>query len=190
MGRVTLAPGVVLEELGREVMVLVPGSSKALTLSGDAAEIVRSVEFGESVQSNRVVQELLNLGVLEDSGVSRRTLVRASAIGAGAAIAVMVMPAVSYADSAPSESPLTLGEIVQSGVPIVVSFQAPGGQSAGVTNGTAGTFTNKIGQAVTMTWDGSIWSGSTSGKSQDNTDYWQGSFTFTFGGQTYAGSVK
>jgi hypothetical protein len=99
MSRVGLASGVVVEELGGDLMVMVPGSTEVLTLSGDAAESVRLVQSGSRVATDAVVSDLLRLGVFETSGLSRRGLIKAGAIGAGAGIAVMAMPGVAAASS-------------------------------------------------------------------------------------------
>jgi hypothetical protein len=99
MSRLGLVSGVVVEDLGGDLMVMVPGSTEVLTLSGDAAEAVRRVQAGTPVVTDSVVSDLVRLGVLESSGFSRRGLVKAGAIGAGAGIAVLSMPGVAMASS-------------------------------------------------------------------------------------------
>jgi hypothetical protein len=99
MSRIALVAGVVVEELGADLMVMVPGSTEVLTLSGDAAAAVRCVQSGSPVATDAVVSDLVRLGVLETSGLSRRGLIKAGAIGAGAGIAVMSMPTVAMAAS-------------------------------------------------------------------------------------------
>ena len=97
--KVSLVPGVVVEEVGNGLLVMVPGSQDVLSLSGRAAEVVRSVQSGVSVAEDSAVAELAGLGVVEVSGVSRRGLIKAGAIGAGAGIAVLAMPGVAAASS-------------------------------------------------------------------------------------------
>jgi TctA family transporter len=99
MNRIALASGVVVEDLGVDLMVMVPGSTEVLTLSGDAAEAVRLVQSGSPVTTDAVVSDLVRLGVLESPELSRRGLIKAGAIGAGAGIAVMAMPSVAAASS-------------------------------------------------------------------------------------------
>jgi hypothetical protein len=94
-----LVSGVVVEDLGDHLMVMVPGSTEVLTLSGDAATAVRRVLSGSPVVADAVVSDLVRLGVLENSGLSRRGLVKAGAIGAGAGIAVLAMPTAAMAAS-------------------------------------------------------------------------------------------
>lgn len=99
MSRIAIASGVVVEQLGADLMVMIPGSTGVLTLSGDAATAVRRIQSGSPVATDAVVSDLVRLGVLETSGLSRRGLIRAGAIGAGAGIAVMAMPSVAMASS-------------------------------------------------------------------------------------------
>jgi hypothetical protein len=96
---IAIASGVVVEEFGADLMVMVPGSTEVLTLSGDAAVAVRRVQSGSPVATDAVVSDLVRLGVLETSGLSRRGLIKAGAIGAGAGIAVLAMPSVAMAAS-------------------------------------------------------------------------------------------
>lgn len=49
--------------------------------------------------SGRLLSDLEALGMIETSGMSRRGLIKAGAIGAGAGIAVMAMPGVAAASS-------------------------------------------------------------------------------------------
>jgi hypothetical protein len=99
IARFRLARGVVVEEVGDDLMVMVPGSPEILSLSGAAAEVVRKCRTGDSVTSDAVTNELTQAGVLESSALSRRGLIKAGAIGAGAGIAVLSMPGVAAASS-------------------------------------------------------------------------------------------
>jgi hypothetical protein len=110
MKKVSLAPGVVVEEVGNGVLVMVPGSQDVLSLTGPSADVVRSVQSGVSVAEDSAVAELAGLGVVEVSGVSRRGLIKAGAIGAGAGIAVLAMPGVAAAASAELGTRLVGGE--------------------------------------------------------------------------------
>jgi hypothetical protein len=97
----SLAPGVVTECVGDDVVVMVSGSAEALKLSGEAASAVRAIQAGEApVSSPATLSGLVGCGVLASQpGVSRRGLVKAGAIGAGAGIAVLSMPGVVAASS-------------------------------------------------------------------------------------------
>jgi hypothetical protein len=99
MGRIAIATGVVVEDLGADLMVMVPGSPEVLTLTGNSANAVRRVQSGSPAVIDAAVSDLVRLGVLETTGLSRRGLVKAGAIGAGAGIAVMAMPSVAAASS-------------------------------------------------------------------------------------------
>jgi len=105
MSNIVLASGVVVEDLGSDLMVMVPGSSTVLTLSGRAADVVRTVQSGSPIVTTAVVTDLIHAGVLETTGLSRRGLVKAGAIGAGAGIAVMAMPGIAAASSDPGTNP-------------------------------------------------------------------------------------
>jgi hypothetical protein len=97
--KVSLAKGVVVEEVGSDVVVMVPESIEALRLSGDAADVVRAIQLGSTVSPGALVSDLFRLGVVDSAGVSRRGLLRAGAIGAGAGIVVLSMPGVATASS-------------------------------------------------------------------------------------------
>ena len=95
-----LATGVVVENLGTTVLVMIPRQHDVLTLTGPAADVVGAVVAGQPVSTDLEpeVELLLSAGVLT-SPVSRRSLLRAGAIGAGAGIAVLSMPSVAAASS-------------------------------------------------------------------------------------------
>lgn len=80
--RFCLAQGVVVEDVGDDLIVMVPGSTKVLSLSGVAAGVVRKIQSGAPVLANTVTDELAKAGVLESSSLSRRGLIKAGAIGA------------------------------------------------------------------------------------------------------------
>ena len=96
-----VAPGVIVEDLGSDSAVFVPGVSEVLTLSGDAAEVIRRVRSGESVEgAEAVLSDLVARGVIQPvGGMSRRGVVRAGVIGAGAGVAALAMPSVAAASS-------------------------------------------------------------------------------------------
>lgn len=96
-----LAPGVIVDDLGTDSVVLVPGVPEILTLSGDTAAVVRRIRAGESVVgAETVVSDLVARGVIRPAtGMSRRGVVRAGVIGAGAGIAALAMPSVAAASS-------------------------------------------------------------------------------------------
>ena len=97
-----LAPGVIVDDLGTDSVVLVPGVPDVLTLSGDAAAVMRRIRHGESLGgAGAVVSDLVVRGVIQPvSGMSRRGVVRAGVIGAGVGIAALAMPGVAAASSA------------------------------------------------------------------------------------------
>lgn len=95
-----IAPGVVVERLGDVLLVIVPGSSEVISLSGHAAEVLLKVTAGHKVDPlEPALKQLLKLGVLTTPSVSRRGLVKAGAFGAGVGVAIMAMPGVAVASS-------------------------------------------------------------------------------------------
>jgi hypothetical protein len=100
---VRLVSGVVVEPVGDDVVVMTPGNSQVLRLHGTAAELVKRVTNGESIDaSSDDVMHLIQSGVLEMSGgMSRRGLITAGTVGVGAGISMLAMPSVAMASSDP-----------------------------------------------------------------------------------------
>ena len=96
-----LAPGVIVEDLGSDSVVLIPGQSEVLTLSGDAAETIRRIRLGKNSDwADSSISELLDHGVIRTvDGLSRRGVVRAGVIGVGAGFAALALPGVAAASS-------------------------------------------------------------------------------------------
>lgn len=96
----SVVPGVLIEHVGNDLMVVVPGKNDYVKLSGEAAEVLLAVQAGKTTSGYEVVlANLEQLGVITGTGMSRRGLIKAGAIGAGAGIAVMAMPSVAAASS-------------------------------------------------------------------------------------------
>ena len=96
----TLAPGAVIEPVGNDVMVMIPGNTDILRISGPAADTLRTIVAGQPIDpTTPTVLELANQGIISPSGMSRRGLIRAGAIGTGAGIAALTMPSVAAAAS-------------------------------------------------------------------------------------------
>jgi hypothetical protein len=96
----TLAPGAVIETVGDDVMVMMPGNTDVLRISGPAADTLRTIVAGQPVDpSTPTVLELADQGIVSPTGMSRRSLIKAGAVGAGACIAVMAMPTAAMASS-------------------------------------------------------------------------------------------
>jgi len=100
MKEISLARGVVVETVAEEALAIIPGSNDLVRLSGPAAKVVRDVMAGEVVTSDATVTELIRRGVLTgSSAMTRRGMLKAGAVGAGAGIAVLTMPSVAAASS-------------------------------------------------------------------------------------------
>lgn len=97
---VSLVAGVVVERVGDDLLVVVPGNTSAVSLSGRSAEVLADVEAGKRVDSSELaLRELVELGIVSAPGLSRRGLIKAGAIGAGASIAVLSFPSAAMASS-------------------------------------------------------------------------------------------
>jgi hypothetical protein len=99
--RFELVEGVVLEQVGGDLLVAVPESLQTLRLSGDVANTLLAIHSGVAVDVlGPDVADLIDLGVVADrSTVSRRGLIRAGAVGVGAGIAVLALPSAAAASS-------------------------------------------------------------------------------------------
>ena len=98
----SIAPGVIVEKVGDDVVVMVPESTEVIRLSGDTAQLVRAIHDGLPVVPSEAVYELIDRGILvSHTGMSRRGLITAGAIGAGAGVAALAMPSVAAASSDP-----------------------------------------------------------------------------------------
>ena len=92
--------GVIVERVGDDLMVVVPGNTDVVSLSGRPAEVLLDVQAGRRVDSSDpALRDLVDMGIVSAPGVSRRGLMKAGAIGAGAGIAVFAMPSVAGASS-------------------------------------------------------------------------------------------
>ncbi len=95
-----ITPGLIAERVGNELLVIVPGRTDTVRLTAHAADLFLDIQAGEKVDaSDPAVAKLVDLGIVQASGLSRRGLVKAGAIGAVAGIAVMAMPSVAAASS-------------------------------------------------------------------------------------------
>ena len=101
-----LATGVVVENMGDTVLVMIPGVSDVLRLNGRSAEIVTAVSSGHPVsdEDGEFLDELARLGVVT-TPISRRSLLRVGAIGAGAGVAILALPGVAAASSVEGAGP-------------------------------------------------------------------------------------
>ena len=99
--RITIAAGVTIEEVAEDFMVMVPGTTDVLRVSGEAADAIRQIRAGKVVQpSGDTIAHLKDLGVLVDiPGMSRRGLLTVGAAGVGAGISVLALPSVAAASS-------------------------------------------------------------------------------------------
>jgi hypothetical protein len=100
MTKIAIAPGVTIEQVGEDLLVLVPGTVEALRLTGVAANTVRTIHAGGVVAVDDIPAELVERGIITTpQPLSRRGLIKAGAIGAGAGITVLAMPGVAAASS-------------------------------------------------------------------------------------------
>jgi len=135
MKKPAITPGVIVERVGDDLMVIVPGNRDVISLSGRPAHVLLAVQAGRDVHASEpALTTLSDLGIVTSPGISRRGLIQAGAIGAGTGIAVMAMPGVAAASSgvlAPSSGviiPLVRARFVQGFVPENVSSTLGGAE--------------------------------------------------------------
>ena len=106
---VRLAPDVICELVGDQVVVLIPARSEVISLSGAQAEIVQRLQERQTLSrsDDAYVRDLIEAGVVV-AGISRRSLFVGSGLVVGAGITAMSLPAVAASSSA-SFFPFTLG---------------------------------------------------------------------------------
>ena len=98
--KLAIASGVIIEHVGDDLVVFTKQSTEAVKLTGYVAHTVVAIRDGSAVDvSSSSVNDLVELGIVESSGVSRRSLITAGAVGAGAGIAMLSMPAAAAASS-------------------------------------------------------------------------------------------
>jgi hypothetical protein len=96
----SVMPGVIVERVGEDLMVIVPGTSDLVSLSGRPAQVLLDVTAGKRIDSaDPALRDLVDLGIVSAPGVSRRGLIQAGVIGAGAGIAVLAIPGLAAASS-------------------------------------------------------------------------------------------
>jgi hypothetical protein len=97
---VSLVPGVIVERVGGDLLVSVPDTTEVVHLNGKPAQVLLSIQAGLEIdQHDPSLATLVDLGIVQASGMSRRGLIKAGAIGVGAGLAVMSMPSVAAASS-------------------------------------------------------------------------------------------
>jgi len=215
MKKAAITPGVIVERVGDDLMVIVPGTTDVVSLSGRPAEVLLDVQAGREVDpSDPALKSLNDLGIVTSPGMSRRGLITAGALGAGAGVVMLSMPAAAAAESRlvkPPSSTAPSDDDASSGGPIrfrIDNISTLGGSTQGwtitiiedvndpntptsVPNGTAGTYTTETGIEVALTYDSSLqfgWvSASGQGKDADGPDFWYGELTFSIDDIDYVG---
>jgi len=98
--RHAIAPGAIIENVGEDVVVMLPSTVEAIRLSGETARTLRDIQAGTACGDGGPVDDLVALGIVKDSSaLSRRSLITAGAFGAAAGISVLAMPTVAMASS-------------------------------------------------------------------------------------------
>lgn len=99
-----VAPGVIAETLGEEVIVMSPESQLSVHLSGQAATVFSAVQAGAHVpdHSQDVLDALVEQGVVSSVSshtVTRRGLITGVATGVGVGMVSLSLPGVAFASS-------------------------------------------------------------------------------------------
>lgn len=195
---VSLVAGVVIERVDDDLMVIVPGDSDVVSLSGRPAQVLADVEAGRKVDStDSALRDLVDLGIVSAPGLSRRGLF-VGAIGAGAGIAVLALPSPAMAASAPVQEiridNLFASIAIFANAPNRISIQIlssefPDGLSAGV----AGVYTTLQGRDFAMAHNGTNSFLATGTPTTDDdhdelSDLFGGTLRFEFGGVSFIGT--
>jgi len=197
MKKATVTPGVIFERVGDDLMVIVPGNSDVVSLSGRPHEVLLDVLAGREVDpSEPALKTLGDLGIVTSPGMSRRGLIKAGAIGAGAGIAVMAMPSVAAASSGGPirfriDTIVTSGGSTQGWTITIIEDGTDPNTPTNVPNGTTGTYTTETNIVVALTYNSSLQFGWVSASGQgigaEGSDFWYGELTFSIGDIDYVG---
>lgn len=104
--QIRLARGVVVEQVGAELVVLPPEAKDVVRLHGPAAAIVADLQAGRPVEATcPELESLMSVGIVARPGISRRGLISSGAIGLGAGVAVLALPQAAVATSASLPTP-------------------------------------------------------------------------------------
>ena len=98
----SLAPEIVVEKIGDDVIVMDSSSAEVRHVTGEAAAVVWSIanNIPLAKASNAVVRQLIDAGIVtSSSAVHRRTVLGMGAVGLGAAVTALSLPAVAAASS-------------------------------------------------------------------------------------------
>ena len=94
-----LARGVLVESVGEDLVVMVP-PGRCFKLSGRFARVIQRLQSGEPIHDDEAIHQLQDIGILETpAAFSRRTVVRAGVLAAGAGMATLVLPGTAAASS-------------------------------------------------------------------------------------------
>jgi hypothetical protein len=162
MAEYSLTPGVLIERVGDDLMVIVPGKDDFVRLSGHVAGVLLDIQAGRRVtRDDLALLHLIELGVVVAPGISRRGLIRAGSVGVATGVAVMALPAVAAASSGSCFSPSSFNVGVglydnDDGYEyLTVNFDRPNipvGLIATIPNGHPGTFTPTSGPSIAVVW--------------------------------------
>jgi len=103
MTNFTVTPGLVLERVGEDVLVMTPGRADVIRLTAEQQHVLQQIIAGKKVGVSGVTEQLVDLGlVTAKSGITRRGVLSAGAVGAG--FAVLSLPTAALASSKPQGS--------------------------------------------------------------------------------------
>ena len=102
--RPALAPEVVVENVGDQTLILVGNPARVVRLSPEAAELLMLIQHnpGEDFERTAALGELADLGVVVDtstSALSRRGVIKLSAVAGAAGLSAVLLPTAAAASS-------------------------------------------------------------------------------------------
>lgn len=111
--------GLHVEAVDDGFLVLVPGAEQILHLTGELAEAFDAARTGVDLDLHRsgaALAALVDLGVVQTEGWTRRRAIQAGAVATTAAVAVIALPgvaaAVSLGTTTPTSTPEGAGNLV------------------------------------------------------------------------------
>jgi hypothetical protein len=92
-----------MERVGENLLVMAPGGADVMKLTVEQDQVLNRIIAGEPVGSSAVTEQLVELGlVTATSGITRRGVLSAGAVGAG--LAVLSLPTAALASSDPIDN--------------------------------------------------------------------------------------
>lgn len=138
--RFTTVPGLHVETLDDEILILIPDRTDVLELRGDAARAFVLADRGCDVVPDDLTVAMAGLvqaGVVTARGWSRRKVIQLGGVAAAAAISVIALPSIAAADS-PSDTTTPVTAPPEPPTALALTYLVVAGGGGGVRQGNGG----------------------------------------------------